>query len=141
MLKIADLAEELEDEVQWQETPMPVGKYDYLKIVMRAIREFFVLINRPAEYDTALFVEADGELCYDHDFPADEIEVILVLCRRRFFRKVQTDVNNAFGYSTDALKVTNADKPYANLKDTLSDIENELRIKFNKMVRYTMGES
>jgi hypothetical protein len=50
------------------------------------------------------------------------------------------DVNNSFGYSTNALTVTNADKPYANLKDTLEDIQHERRIAFNKMIRYTLGE-
>ena len=78
-------------------------------------------------------------MLYDRDFLIDEIEYIICLCKIEFFKRVQTDVNNAFGYTTDALSVTNADKPYANLKNTLDDLEHERRILFNKMVRYTLG--
>ena len=141
MLNITELSEELMEITAWQETPVPLTMYDYGKMVRRAIRGFFVDINRPAEYDTALFIDDGTGEFYDRNFLADEIEYILTLCKIEFFSRVQMDVNNAFGYSTDALSVTNADKPYANLKNTLNDLYDERRIKFNKMVRYTLGEA
>lgn len=43
------------------------------------------------------------------------------------------------GYSTNALTVTNADKPYANVKDTIEKLDNERRIVYYKMSRYALG--
>lgn len=152
MLNITELAEELQELTAWQDTPQPLGAEDYIRIVKRAVRDFFVDINRPAEFseDNYIIVEPDDTedetdekssvVYYDRDFLIDEIAYILILCRIEFFQRVQTDVNNAFGYTTNALTVTNADKPYKNLAETLNGLYNERRIKFNKMVRYTLGE-
>ena len=140
MLNVTELAAEVEELTAWQETPLPLSENDYLKTVLRAVRRFFVDINSPTEYDITLYItDDDGNMLYDRDFLIDEIEYIICLCKIEFFKRVQTDVNNAFGYTTDALSVTNADKPYANLKNTLDDLEHERRILFNKMVRYTLG--
>jgi hypothetical protein len=142
MLNITEIAEELQEITAWQETPEILSSNDYVKIVVRAVKKFFVDINRPEEYDMTLWTTDENEnTCYDRVFLLDEEEYIRILCKIEFFKRVQTDVNNSFGYSTDALTVTNADKPYANLKNTIDDLEHERRIVFNKMVRYTLGES
>lgn len=142
MLNITEIANELQEITAWQETPEILSVSDYVKIVVRAVKKFFVDINRPEEYDMTLWTTDDDEnTCYNRDFLLDEEEYIKLLCQIEFFKKVQTDVNNSFGYSTDALTVTNADKPYANLKNTLDELQHERRIVFNKMIRYTLGES
>lgn len=140
MLNITKMAEELHEDTAWQETPYPLTDSDYINIVIRALRKFFVDINHVSEYDLTLCT-TDGEdnVCYDREFLADEEEYLFTLCHIMFFKKVQTDVNNTFGYTTNALTVTNADKPYANLKNTLDDLQHERRINFNKMTRYTLG--
>lgn len=140
MLNITEIASELQELTAWQDTPVIMGDSDYVKIVVRAVKRFFVDINHADEYDRTLWtMNEDGDTCYDRDFPLDEEEYIKILCQIEFFQKVQTDVNNSFGYSTDALTVTNADKPYANLKNTIDDLQHERRIVYNKMVRYTLG--
>lgn len=140
MLNVTEMAEELREITAWQETPEVLSLPDYIKIVVRAVKRFFVDINHPDEYNQSLWTVNDSnETCYDRDFLLDEEEYIKILCRLEFFQRVQTDVNNSFGYSTNALTLTNADKPYENLKDTISDIQHERRIAFNKMVRYTLG--
>lgn len=140
MLNITELAEEIHELTAWQQTPTRLAVGDYIKIVKRAVRKFFVDINHPEEYDKTLYITDDvGEVFYDRDFMIDEEEYILSLCKLEFFKRVQTDVNNLYGYSTDALSVTNADKPYANLQNTVAELEHERRINFNKLVRYTLG--
>lgn len=142
MLNVSEIAEELQELTAWQETPEPLSQGDFVKIVIRALRRFFVDINHPNEYSMLNWtMDENGDTCYDRDFLLDEEEYIKILCKLEFFKRVQTDVNNTIGYSTDALSVTNADKPYANLKDTVDDLEHERRIVFNKMVRYTLGTS
>ncbi len=140
MLNATEIANELQELTAWQETPEELTADDYKKIVVRAVRKFFVDINHPTEFDPDLWIIGDNDnLLYDRVFLLDEEEYIKLLCQIEFFKKVQSDVNNAFGYTTNALSVTNADKPYANLKDTISDLQHERRIVFNKMVRYTLG--
>jgi len=144
MLNITEMANELQEITAWQDTPQPLSAEDYIRIVQRAVRDFFVDINRASEFSKDKYitetVDENEIIFYDRDFLADEEVYILILCKIEFFQRVQTDVNNAFGYTTNALTVTNADKPYKNLAETLNGLYNERRIKFNKMVRYTLGE-
>lgn len=140
MFNITEFASELNELTKWQETPEILGPSDYVRIVVRAMKQFFVDINHPDEYDPTLYtVDEDDNTCYDRTFALDEEVYIMTLCKIEFFKRVQTDVNNAFGYKTDALTVTNADKPYANLQNTLDDLDLERRRNFNKMIRYTLG--
>ena len=143
MLNITKLAEWLQYETEWQETPYPLTEEDYIKMVVNGIERLFVDTGRSDQYDEGLYqrvVIPDGEYFgYDADFPLDERKYIEICSQINFFRKVQSDVNNRFGYSTDALTVTNADKPYANLKDTIGNLDNDRRIIYYKMVRYTLG--
>lgn len=143
MLNITKLAEWLKEKTDWQETPVPLTKKNYINMVIDGIERLFVDTGRSGEYDEEKYVVvSEGEeeyYGYDANFPLDEKRYIQLCSEMNFFSKVQSDVNNTFGYSTDALTVTNADKPYANLKDTLDKIDNERRIIYYKMVRYTLG--
>ena len=142
MLNVTRLAEWLETKTAWQETPTILTASDYIGMVIDGIERLFVDTGRAAVYDESLYVELENdEIGYDMSIPLDEKRYIQICAQMNFFEKVQSDVNNSFGYSTDALTVTNADKPYANLKDTLDKLENERRIIYYKMVRYTLGEA
>lgn len=142
MLNVTKLAEWLKVKTAWQETPVVLGDSDYIGMVIDGIERLFVDTGRSTAYDEDLYVTGDDEaIWFDMDIPLDERRYIQICSEMNFFSKVQSDVNNSFGYSTDALTVTNADKPYANLKDTLDKLENERRIIYYKMVRYTLGET
>lgn len=146
MLNITKLAEWLKEQTEWQETPVPLSDKNYINMVIDGIERLFVDTGRSEQYDEDLYKvvitpEEEEYYGYDTDFPLDEKRYIQICSQMNFFSKVQSDVNNAFGYSTDALTVTNADKPYANLKDTLDKLDNERRIIYYKMVRYTLGVS
>ena len=143
MLNITKLAEWLKEQTEWQETPVPLTDQNYINMVIDGIERLFVDTGRSTSYSEDLYVVVEtpeGEYYgYDANFPLDEKRYIQICSQMNFFSKVQSDVNNTFGYSTDALTVTNADKPYANLKDTLDKLDNERRIIYYKMVRYTLG--
>ena len=141
MLNLTELAIELKEKTEWQETPFPVADSQYFRMILRGLKRLFIDTGRASQYDPTKLIVLENEVyCYDSDFWIDEEEYILICSQIIFFEKVQTDVNNSFGYSTDAITVTNADKPYANLKSTLDKLENERRITFHKMVRFTLGE-
>lgn len=144
MLNITKLAEWLKEQTEWQETPVPLSDRNYINMVIDALERLFVDTGRSTSYDEDLYMTiADSEgndyYGYDADFPLDEKRYIQICSQINFFSKVQSDVNNTFGYSTDALTITNADKPYANLKDTIEKLDNERRIIYYKMVRYTLS--
>lgn len=63
---------------------------------------------------------------------------MLVTAEIGFYRKVQTDVNNIVGYTTDALSVTNADKPFQYIGATVRELENKRRVLYYKMTRFSM---
>lgn len=141
MLNLTELAKLLKEKTEWQETPYPITDSQYLGMVVRGLRRLFIDTGRAAQYDVMKYTTLEDEIgtyCYDDDFFVDEEEYIIICAQMEFFQKVQTDVNNQFGYSTDAITVTNADKPYANLKDTLDKLENDRRITYFKMVRFTI---
>jgi hypothetical protein len=135
-----ELIEELKDNTSWQKTPLPLMDYDYIKMVKRAIRQLYVDTGRASVYNNDLFTEDDsGNPVLSATLLADEIEYVLLCAQIQFFKRVATDVNNIVGYVSDALTVTNADKPYVNLKDTMDRLESERRIKYYKMHRYSMS--
>lgn len=142
MLNITDMAEELSEITAAQETPETFTANDYVKIVVRAVKQFFVDINYPEEYHSESWITNDeGKLCYDRDFTVTEERYVEILAQLKFFQLCSLQYSGWVGYSTDALTVTNADKPYTNLKGKVDDLEHERRIVFNKMIRYTLGES
>jgi len=106
--------------------PDALTEKDYCGMVAAALRKLFVITGRAALYDETRLQRRDGvAIQYDGTLPVDEQEYVLLTAEIMFFRKVQTDVNNTFGYTTDALAVTNADKPYANLSLTIRELENQ----------------
>lgn len=136
---LTELIEELKDNTRWQKTPLPLMDADYVNMVKRAIRQLYVDTGRASVYNSGLFTEdAEANVSFSATLAADEIEYILLCAQINFFKRVATDVNNIVGYVSDALTVTNADKPYANLKDTMDRLENERRIKYYKMHRFAM---
>lgn len=140
MLNISKMAKWLKEKTEWQETPAPLTDKNYLNMIIEGIERLFVDTGRSDLYNEDLYVQIEGteDYGYDYDFPLDERRYIQICAQMNFFSKVQTDVNNAFGYTTDALSVTHADKPYENLDSTLGKLEQERRIIYYKMVRYTL---
>lgn len=144
MLNITKMAEELKELTAWQETPEVLWDDQYQDMIIRGIKRLFIDTGRAILYNAASyqrFMENDIEYFgYDGTFEIDEERYIMICAQMEFFKRVQSDVNNIIGYSTNALTVTNADKPYENLKDSLLNLENERRILFFKMVRFTLRQ-
>ena len=132
------LAEELKDKTRWQKTPEILEDEAYVKMIVRAIKKLYVDTGRALSYTEELVTVEDGVTKFANDLALDEEEYVLLCAQIDFYKKVQTDVNNIVGYTTDALTVTNADKPYAHLQDTISNLEKERRIVYYKMVRFVL---
>lgn len=138
MTSITALAEEVKEATAWQRTPDVVTDGDYRKMIIKAIKTLFIDTGRTFQYKNEyILIDGNGDVMFDYDFEIDEEKYILLTAQIAFFKKVQSDVNNIVSYTTDALSVTSADKPYSHLQDTISELENERRIVFYKMSRFT----
>lgn len=140
MTNISELANELKDATRWQKTPLPLSDNDYVSIIIRALKRLYIDTGRASVFNMDMITKNDDEnVCFTEDLPIDEEEYVLLCAQIGFFNQVKTDVNNIVGYTTDALSVTNADKPCANIKDSIEKLENERRITYYKMIRYVMS--
>lgn len=137
-LSITDLAIWLQEETAWQATPEPISHLDYKHMIVRGLKRLFIDTGRASEYDQSLLDAGAEGWTYNRNFLIDEEEYIILCAQIVFFKRVQSDVNNILGYSTDALTVTNSDKPYANLRNTIDELEKRRRELYYRMPRYTL---
>lgn len=139
MTDLNALTEELHGRIEWQKTPDEVYKEDLTGYVVLGIKDLYIMTGRAFQFSDDLFVYEEGvPVVFRGDLPADEEEYVLAVAQITFFNKVKTDVNNHVGYTTDALSVTHADKPYRYLAETIMDLEQRKRILWFKMARYTI---
>lgn len=134
---LTQMAFDLREDVSWQRTPQQLELSDYVKMIYNGLKRLYIDTARASEFTYSLNDQDGNEVIFPEDLPIDEEEYVMVCAKIAFFRRVATDVNNIVGYTTNALSVTNADKPYNNLKDTISDLESERRTIFYKMTRYS----
>lgn len=109
-----------------------------MAFIILGIRDLFIVTGRAGAYTDDLFKEFQAEMPtqFDMDLLIDEYEFVLASAEIAFFQKVQADVNNIVGYSTDALSVTNADKPYQYLSQSIMERKQTRNEYYYKMARY-----
>jgi len=141
---LTDMMNDLKTRVRFQNIPGDYTDYDYLYMISRGIKRLYVDTQRSSVYDTLTIspeVDEEGnETWYLNEvLPLDEREYVLVCSNIEFFKQLQGKFNDNVSYSTDAISVANADKPYLNIKDSVEKLEDERRITYYKMVRYAIG--
>ena len=144
MFDIGQMAEDLVQETAWQSTPTPVYEEDCIKIVVQAIKRFYVDVNHPDEYDRTLYITDENDrLFYDHDFDIVQEEYIFILCKLAFVRKIYTDVagDGAVSYTTDALSVTGAKEAYKSIQQQIDDLEHDRIRVFHKLMARDTAET
>lgn len=112
---ITSLAEQLMDITRWQKTPEILPTSDYEKMILKAIKRLLIDTGRAPLYSEDKVETIETEVTDDEgnvivettvnflmDFMIDEEAYILICAQIEFFRRVQSDVNNIVGYTTDA---------------------------------------
>lgn len=139
---VTELAARLRQSVEFQHTPRVFTEDDYIFMVKYGIRMLYIDTGRSADFYEDMFIEEvvdDVKTVYfDATFPLDETEYILCVAAIRFYEVIRTSVNEMVSYTTDALSVTQGDKPYANITGSIHELENNRRVIFYKMTRYTI---
>lgn len=144
MTDIGKLCERLYHKVEWQKMPLTMSTLEKQQMIADAIvygiEDLFIMTGRALSYYgfTQTQDEATGlPTEYSYDLPLDE--ELYVLCRAQveIYSKVRTQYSDILGYTTNALTVTNADKPYSYLTGTINELNDQLKVYYYKMVRYS----
>ena len=137
MTSIEELAKTLYDRVSAQEVPEQVTIEQLTTYIAGGVRYLYTMTGRALTFDESLFVkDGDYYVSFVDDLYIDEKLYVIVTANIDFLKWVQGSVNNQIGYTTDAMSVTHADKPYANLADTIARLEDERNRIWYKMIRF-----
>ncbi len=137
MLNISELAEDLKRDVAMQNTPYPVNDTEYIRLVVQAVKKFFVDVNHPDSYDRTLYITDESQtLFYDYDFDIVQEEYIFILSKMGYKKMVIADLtgDGAISYTTNALSVTGAKEGYKSMQQEIDDLERERIRVFHKMM-------
>ena len=144
MTDIGKLCEELYQKIEWQKMPLSMSatqKEDMLiSAVIEGIKDLFVVTGRATQYGQHSFTydkETGKASEFTYNLMLDEEMYVMCKAQMEVFSKVRTQYTELLGYTTNALSVTNADKPYAYMTGTISELRDQLKIYYYKMVRYS----
>lgn len=144
MTDIGKLCEKLYRKIEWQKMPLSMTTEEkqqmLIDAVVSGIEDLFVITGRALTYyDYQYTVDEETGVISEFSYDLMLDEELYVLCRAQIevFSKVRTQYSDLLGYTTNALTVTNADKPYSYMTGTINELENQLRVYYYKMVRYS----
>lgn len=138
MTNIVSLAKTLFKRIEWQEVPDDVNADDLAEMIAEAIRWLYTMTGRGVTFDESMFGfdEYGNYVSFAESLKLDEREYVLLKAQIDFLRKAQTSVDTLTSYSTDAMSVSHGDKPYANLQQTITDLNTQLEQVWYKMIRF-----
>jgi len=137
-VSITDLVEELKFNTRMQETEKPYTDEDYLNNVKHGIKLWFIYTQKASVYDKRAYYIQDEEMFYPYELDATATEFVLLQAMLDFYKQVSASYMGLMNYTTDALSVQHADKPYENAKHCMIAIEDKLRTVYFKDVDNTL---
>ncbi len=141
MTSVTDLAAELANRVYLQRSEKEFTSEEYIQLIENAIARLYVDTGRALQFDKLSFEDTGDAIYFSEDLKIDEKEYVLLIAEKSFLQIIQKDVNIITSYTTNALSVTGADKPYAHLADSIDKLEWQRRELLYRMIRYMVGVS
>lgn len=111
-----------------------------INAIVAGIEDLFVVTGRSGTYRNYEYVidyETEYISEFSYDLQLDEELYVLCYAQMEIFKKVRTQYTELLGYTTNALSVTNADKPYAYVTTTINELSSQLKVYYYKMVRFS----
>lgn len=106
--------------------------------IIEAIEDLFVVTGRANAYSNYTWEYEDGHASeFSYDLKVDERMYVMCYAQIAVYSKIRTQYTNLLGYTTNALTVTNADKPYAYITGTINELRDRLQLYYYKMVRFS----
>lgn len=108
--------------------------------IVNGIEDLFVVTGRAGSYDSYSYVydpETGKPSEFSYTLKLDEKLYVLAHAQIVVYSKVRTQYTELLGYTTNALTVTNADKPYAYMTGTIDELKKQKELYYYKMVRFS----
>jgi hypothetical protein len=123
MTSLDDLKKELISNVKFQQTPIQMTDSDYMSFTVQGVKRLYVDEGIEDEF-LSDFDKIQNTLV--RDLTLTEQEYAYTSAEIAFKNQIKADLQAIVGYSTNALSISNADKPYTNLNNDIKDLENRL---------------
>jgi len=147
MTDLGALCKRIYEKIEWQRFPVGFTEAQKEEMILNelieAIKDLFVVTGRALEYYDYEYIyeeQEDGTLIpseFTYELLLDEELYVLCKAQVGIFGKVRAQYNDLLGYTTNALTVTNADKPYTYITGTIDELEADMRRYYYKMVRFS----
>ena len=135
MVNLGRLADELKRLTAWQRLPEAVDRPEYLTMAANGIRKLYILVGKGQSFSWDM-VDMTEET-FSGDLSAAEEYIAIRYSQIELLQKVQSGYNSIVGYTTDALSVTHADKPFQYISEMIAGLEREIRVAYYKLTSYT----
>ena len=123
MTSLIDIQNELVGNVKFQVVPIPMTLEDYASFTLQGVRRLYV----DEGIEDSFLAEYDKTTnTLSRNLSLTEQEYAWTCAEINFRNQIKDDLANITGFTTDALSITNADKPYANAKGTIQALEDRL---------------
>ena len=126
------ISTQLQTNVRNQRTPTTLTSSDYLEMAVLGTKQFYIDIGQEDNWTS----EFDGTSIITKDLTILEYEYCVLASEIVFFEQLICGWNDLVGYTTNALAITHADKPFQNIEKILDRKNKKLINLFYKMTDY-----
>lgn len=137
MMTLTPLVEELMRGTEWQRTPTEITSQDYFAMIVKGIEYLYMLTGRGTAFSDDM-IDAENQT-FSGNLNLTEKMIVLWSAEIDLLEKVRADKNAIVGYTTDAISITNADKPYQYLSQSIDELRQKIRTAFYKLTAF-VGE-
>ena len=130
---ISSISEQLQTNVRYQRTPTTLTSDDYLNLAILGTKRFFIDIGEEDQWSD----EFDGSSSITRTLNILEIQYCVLASEIEFLNSLLCEWNTLISYTTNALAVAHADKPYKAISEMIKTKKAELIELFNKMTDYS----
>lgn len=130
---IEAISTQLQTNTKFQRTPTTLTSADYLALAIIGTKKFYIAIGAESSWTT----EFDGTDTITRTLSELELDYCVLASEIAFYDQLIGNWNTLIGYTTNALTITNANKPFENIRDLIKTKKIELVNLFYKMTEYT----
>lgn len=130
---IESISSQLQTNTKNQRTPTTLTSNDYLEMAILGTKRFYIDIGNEDNWSS----EFDGTDTITRTLNILEIDYCILASEIVFYEQLICGWNDLVSYTTNAISVTNAIKPYEAIRETIKIKEKKLIDLFYKMINYT----
>jgi hypothetical protein len=120
---LVDIKLDLIVNVKFQKTPIVMTDADYLIFTIKGVKRFYVDAGIEKSF-TIDFNKTANTIARTLDLI--ELEYATICAEIAFRTQIKDDLADIVSFSTNALSVSNGDKPYINSRNTIIELETRL---------------